>query len=89
VRARDFTQDEVYHFFSLFCGDTPMYLVQDVLTKAQIEELIVTIRRDAVELRASGDEGDLSTAEYYESISIPALEKLYEIAPQAVDINVT
>jgi hypothetical protein len=40
VQAAEFTQEQVTKAFSTLCGDTPMHLNSDVMTKSEIEAAI-------------------------------------------------
>ncbi len=75
VRPAQFTQTQVTKAFQVFCGDTPMYHVTNVMTKAEIADFIA-LRRE--QLKTEDQPAD---REFYEQ-HIAELEEAYQTAPE-------
>ena len=78
VKPGRFSQETVASLFSLLCGDTPMYEVRDVYTKAEIDEAIVRCRELQRENPGTGRDYESEIARYVEQYD-SAPEKIEEV----------
>ncbi len=81
VEAADFTQDTVKQFFDFLCSDAEFYDDAQILTKKEIEEMILSTKR----LRDGPDYEDDPAGQAEFDIEIEALKKQYETAPDTVE----
>ncbi|HWQ06676.1 MAG TPA: DUF6034 family protein [Feifaniaceae bacterium] len=76
VQAAEFTQEEVTKVFSTLCGDTPMFLSSDVMTKSEIEAAIAAREKNLE------DESLQQTDRTFEEQMIAELRAASETAPE-------
>ncbi len=75
VQAAEFTQEQVTKAFSTLCGDTPMLLSSDVMTKSEIEAAIAAHEKNLE------DESLQQADRDFEEQMIAELQKAYPSAP--------
>lgn len=75
VQAAEFTQEQVTKAFSTLCGDTPMLLSSDVMTKGEIEAAIAAHEKNLE------DESLQQADRDFEEQMIAELQKAYPSAP--------
>lgn len=49
VKPANFSQDTIYALFGILCGDTAMYRGRNEYTKAEIDEILVTLKKELAE----------------------------------------
>ena len=76
VEPAEFTQEQVTNVFQAFCGDTPMFLESDVMTKSEIEQSIAIHRENLNDETLQQADRDL------EEQVIAELQKAYLTAPE-------
>ncbi|MEN6340518.1 MAG: DUF6034 family protein [Clostridiaceae bacterium] len=76
VQAAEFSQEQVSKAFSTLCGDTPMFLSSDVMTKSEVEDAI------AVHEENLKDESLQQVDRDFEEQMIAELQKAYQTAPE-------
>ena len=83
VQAAEFTQEQVTKAFSTLCGDTPMFLSSDVMTKSEIEAAIAAHEKNLE------DESLQQADRDFEEQMIAELQKTYPSAPDTKERTVT
>ncbi len=87
VAHGDFSQEQADTLWKTLLGDTPMYLrLNNVLTKAQIEQYILEQERIKSIPDEQLDEGGLIKKEYAD-IEIAYYEELYASAPEEISVT--
>lgn len=76
VQAAEFTQEQVTKAFLTLCGDTPMLLSSDVMTKSEIESAIAAHEKNLE------DESLQQVDRDFEEQMIAELKKAYPSAPE-------
>ena len=76
VQAAEFTQEQVTKAFLTLCGDTPMFLSSDVMTKSEIESAIAAHEKNLE------DESLQQADRDFEEQMIAELQKAYPSAPE-------
>lgn len=81
VRAANFTQEQASAFYDALVGGAQMYEPPAQRTRAEIEEAVVSTKREMARAQQDGDDG---LAKYDEQ-AIRELEAEYETAPETVE----
>ncbi len=79
VQAAEFTQEQVKTAFAALCGETPMLLTSDVMTKSEIEAAIAAHEQNLE------DESLQQVDRDFEEQMIAELQAAYETAPTSRD----
>lgn len=78
VTPANFSQDTIYTLFELLCGDTDLYRGRNEYTKAEIDEILVMLKKELAETSDEDDKMNIND-------SILDFEERYANAPESIE----